>query len=103
MSLLLLLFILLDIWFVEHKGTFVRNIFAVLSGRKSWVGVRPEVMPQDSPLSPGVLHPADAYPCSHFSEEMLSRLEELYIRDYSVRTDMTIIAKGFAKLGGDAS
>jgi GT2 family glycosyltransferase len=102
-SLLLLLFIPMDIWFVDHKGTFVRNIFAVLSGRKSWVGVRPEVMPLDSPLSPGVLHPADAYPGSHFSEEMLSRLEELYIRDYSVRTDMTIIAKGFAKLGGDAS
>ncbi len=95
---LLLLFLGIDIWFVKSRGDFVKNLFAVLLGRKSWVGVR-SAASDASTLLPGVLHPADAYPGSRFSDEMLSCLEELYLRDYSVHTDLAIMAKGFRELG----
>ena len=94
-SLLLILFLPVDIWFVDNKGTFVRSLFAVLSGKKSWVGLRPESQTGEGSLPPGVLHPADAYPDCVFSEEMLARTEELYVRDYRVWNDVTIVARGW--------
>ena len=97
-SLLLILFLPVDIWFVDHKGAFVRNLFAVLSGKKSWVGLRPESQTGDGSLPPGVLHPADAYPDCVFSDEMLARTEELYVRDYRVWNDVTIVARGWRRM-----
>ena len=94
-SLLLILFLPVDIWFVDNKGTFVRSLFAVLSGKKSWVGLRPESQTGEGSLPLGVLHPADAYPDCVFSEEMLARTEELYVRDYRVWNDVTIVARGW--------
>ena len=97
---LTLLFLLpVDFWFVEHKGAFVRNLFAVLGGKKSWVGLRSESHPGEGSLLPGVLHPADAYPGYVFSDEMLARAEELYVRDYRVWNDVTVVARGFRLLG----
>lgn len=98
-ALMLLVFLWIDIWFVNHKGGFVRNIFAVLKGNKSWVGLHPNVSSPEPPTIVGVLHPADAYPKNIFSEEMIGRLEELYARNYQVRNDLTIMIKGFRKLG----
>ena len=94
-SLLLILFLPVDIWFVDNKGTFVRSLFAVLSDKKSWVGLRPESQTGEGSLPLGVLHPADAYPDCVFSEEMLARTEELYVRDYRVWNDVTIVARGW--------
>jgi len=98
-SIILLLFLVIDIWFVEQKGGYVRNLFDVLLGRKSWVGLRLTASESEKPLAPGVLHPADAYPNNAFSDEMLIRLEEIYARNYSVRNDLGIMTKGFGKLG----
>ena len=97
-ALILLLFIVVDIWFVDEKGGFVRNIFAVLSGKKSWAGVRHDSQ-AEHPLPMGVLHPVDAYPNSDFSEAMERRAEEIYTRNYSVRNDLSILLGGFSKLG----
>ena len=97
-ALLLLLFLVVDIWFVEDKGQFVKNIFDVLCGRKSWVGVRHDGQSEQS-LLPGVLHPIDAYPDGHFSPEMVARTEELYARNYNVYNDLSILLRGFRKLG----
>jgi GT2 family glycosyltransferase len=97
-SLLLILFLPVDIWFVDNKGTFVRSLFAVLSGKKSWVGLRPESQTGEGSLPLGVLHPADAYPDCVFSEEMLARTEELYVRDYRVWNDVTIVARGWRRM-----
>ena len=97
-ALTLLLLLPLDIWFVERKGAFVRNIFAVLGGQKSWVGLRLNAHTGEGSLRPGVLHPADAYPGFVFSDEMLARAEELYVRDYRVWNDVTIVARGWRRM-----
>lgn len=98
-AMLLLLLLPVDVWFVDDKGTFVRNIFAVLRGRKSWVGLSVTSSESEMPLPEGVLAPADAYPDCTFSGEMLRRTEELYAREYHVRNDMTIVTRGFRRLG----
>ena len=98
-ALLLLLFIWLDIWFVNQKGGFLHNIFAVLKGEKSWVGLHTSAVSSENTGIAGVLYPADAYPKNVFSEEIVCRLEELYARNYKVGNDLTILMKGFGKLG----
>ena len=98
-ALSLLLFLPVDIWMVEKKSSFVSNIFAVLLGKKSWVGVHDISQGTVNQLLPGVLSPVDAYPHSHFSPEMVARTEELYVRNYRYRNDLNIIVRGFRKLG----
>ena len=98
-AVVLLLLPPLDIWLVEKKGSFVGNICDVLLGRKSWVGIASTAQGSASQLRPGVLSPADAYPNCTFSPEMVARTEELYVRNYRLRNDLTILTKGFRKLG----
>lgn len=95
-SLVLLLLLPVDIWFVNGKCGFVRNIFQVLAGKKSWVGCRLQEYPL---LRPGVLHPVDAFSSHTFSEEMVALAERLYTQDYKVKVDVMTMTKGFRLLG----
>ena len=88
-----------DIWFVQDKGGFVRNLFAVLAGKKSWVGCSDASTPAAAHLKPGVLRPADAFPNNTFSPEMIATAEQLYTQDYAVRQDLLTLVKGFRNLG----
>ena len=100
MSLCLLLLLPLDIWFVENKGGFVRNIFRVLTGKNSWVGC--QLKHRDAVadvLRPGVLFPSDAFTGHSFSEEMIATADRLYTQDYKVKTDFVTMMKGFRLLG----
>ena len=96
----LLLFIAVDIWFVQNKGGFVRNIFVVLAGRKSWVGCSDLSIAGAAGLKPGVLCPTDAYPNNTFSPEMIATADRLYFEDYNVRQDVRTVVRGFGRLGG---
>ncbi|MCQ2280694.1 MAG: glycosyltransferase [Bacteroidales bacterium] len=99
-SLLLLLFFVVDIWFVKQKNGFIRNIFQVLSGKKSWVGMSNSYSDGAlAQLKPGVLHPTDAFKNYQFSEDMLATSDRLYARDYTVKTDLVTIWRGFSHLG----
>ncbi|MBR4136565.1 MAG: glycosyltransferase [Bacteroidales bacterium] len=97
-SLVLLLFLWLDVWFVRQKGQFVRNLFAVLSDRKSWVSCRHYEQYGDL-LRPGVLHPTDAFRGQTFSEDMERVADELYFRDYQPKVDLTTMWNSFSQLG----
>lgn len=99
-SLLLLLFLIVDVWFVKQKSGFIRNIFQVLSGKKSWVGMCNSYSAGAlAQLKPGVLHPTDAFKNYQFSEEMLATSDQLYARDYTVKTDLVTLWRGFSHLG----
>lgn len=99
-SCILLLFLWLDVWFVNRKAGFVRNIFSVMTGGKSWVGCQLPSNNVAAKLKDGVLCPTDAFPGSHFTEEMVDAADQLYTRDYQVKLDLITMMKGFAKLGG---
>jgi lipopolysaccharide/colanic/teichoic acid biosynthesis glycosyltransferase len=81
---------------------FLKNIFLVLSGRKSWVGYDREhtsdmqILPK---IKPGVLTPSDVIKNTEISPDTYERLNLLYARDYKVINDLNIIWKGFRKLG----
>lgn len=96
---LLLIFLPADIWLVSNKGGFVRNIFAVLAGRKSWVGCRLLDNTSAAQLRPGVLFPTDALPTTDIPDELVAAADDLYMRDYSVRVDLRTMVRGRKMLG----
>ncbi len=94
-SLILLLFIWADIWFPSDKGGFLRNIFAVMAGKKSWVGYQPtNESGKLPPIKQGVLFPTDALTLVDTNEEIVHKANVMYSRNYSFQTDMTILWRG---------
>ncbi|RYY41508.1 MAG: glycosyltransferase [Chitinophagaceae bacterium] len=79
---------------------FVRNVFTVLGGRKTWVGYR---LPDAAlpPLRPGVLSAAGRHRrgSSALPEESLRRADYWYARDYDVSEDLKIILRNYRWLG----
>lgn len=88
-SLALILTLPLTIWFFLNKaGKYLKNLFAVLLGLRSWVGYYPDSESADQPLpkiKPGVLHPA---PNLKPGEEMKAELNLQYARNYRVWFDI---------------
>ncbi len=97
-SLGLLLLLPLLIWGQRQPGGLLPNIWWVLRGRRSWVGLRytPGVGSQ------AVLSPADAAALP--AEEALldttrQRLEFLYAKDYEPDLDLRVLWRGWRSLG----
>jgi len=89
------------IWGVQEKIGFFKNIFAVLGGRKSWVGYAETKSPQaDLPkIKSGVLSPMDRIRFLKSPDETAKKLNAIYAREYGLRKDMAIISSGFSRLG----
>lgn len=102
LSLVFLISLPLNIWFVKKKSGFIQNILSVMFSRKTWVGYyldknsSKEKLPN---LKKGVLHPGHAFKHEELSKDTLSRLNLLYSRDYKITTDLEIVWKGFRFLG----
>jgi GT2 family glycosyltransferase len=92
------------IWIPKNKRVFVRNIFGVLAGFKSWVGYSPEDR-KDSDRLPsirkGVLSPARILSSKGSDPEMQRRLNIVYAKDYRALNDLLIVWKGIKELGGN--
>ena len=94
-SMALLLLSPLLVWFVPGKSDFYRNLFQVLSGRRSWVGYAPQ--PESGsgtlpPLRDGVYHTVSAVR-QLVTPEMAMRANSLYAKDYSTYTDFRIVLR----------
>jgi GT2 family glycosyltransferase len=91
------------LFLVKNKGGFLKNIFQVLTGKKSWVGyanhqtlITSHQLPK---IRPGVLTPLDALPGRQLDEPTIQRLNFLYAKDYDVWRDLEIVWKGLRELG----
>ncbi len=88
------------IWFLKSPFHFIANIFAVIFGKKTWVGYIETI---DNSLLPGlkksVLNPSDAFKNKKLSPELLSQMNIMYARDYNVSNDLNIIFRGFKNIG----
>ncbi|MEZ5014430.1 MAG: glycosyltransferase [Chitinophagales bacterium] len=90
---------------IPHAGSFLRNCFQVLGGRKTWVGYVPaqhmstEAKQSLPALRPGVLHPLMLHADFPTDEQTIQRINLLYARDYHTSTDLSIIRKNFRSLG----
>ena len=90
------------IFVVRRPAGFLRNIFLVLFGFRSWVGYAPQQgsAPEHLPqIKKGILHPLDAFPRDSLSPGMQQRLNVVYARDYILRSDVNIIIRGIRELG----
>lgn len=88
------------LWFFQNKNRFLKNIFQVMSGKKSWVGYisNQETSGKMPVLRPGILHPGDLFPEISPDNEKTIRLNMLYAKDYSITTDTEILLKGWKNL-----
>jgi lipopolysaccharide/colanic/teichoic acid biosynthesis glycosyltransferase len=89
--------------FVKNRKGFLRNVFEVLFGKKSWVSYASHQSPVTSLLLPnirkGVLSPLDALGQRHLDDATIQRLNFLYAKDYDVWRDLEVVWKGARELG----
>jgi GT2 family glycosyltransferase len=90
------------LWIVIHPIQFIRNIFTVLVGLHSWVGYHPvpgESLTSLPRLKPGIITPACRLDRTDADDPMIEKINMLYAKDYTLWNDLTILWKGFRKLG----
>jgi len=90
------------VFLMKRPAGFLRNIFLVLAGRRTWVGYAHSEKTGDGVLPrirPGVLNPQDAFSHIALPGETLVNLNLLYARDYKVSGDLNIVFQGFRNLG----
>jgi GT2 family glycosyltransferase len=107
LSICLLLLSFLLVFFVKNAGRFLKNIFLVLVGKKSWVGYAEEKEPETNhsrqllpSICSGVLSPLDALGNRRLDGQTVRQLNFLYAKDYEVWRDVEIVWKGAKHLGG---
>ncbi len=101
-SLVLLIFYPVFLFFVKNPLTLLENIFRVLFSIKSWVGytmLSESDIKRLPSIKQGILSPLDAFRNQNVPEEATSRINMLYARDYKLTNDLNIIIKGFRQLG----
>ena len=106
LSLGLLLFYPIEIFIVRQPLSFLKNIFAVFFGLKSWVGYYKPEHADDQKLPnirKGILNPVDSIKKQDISSEIANSLNILYAKDYNVVYDINIVWKAFSKLGRGGS
>ncbi len=87
--------------FIRPLFEFIKNIFRVLFGMRSWVGFyRSENNDKRLPdIRKGILSPVDAFSNRRISEDIAGKLNLVYARDYKIINDINIIYRGYKYLG----
>ena len=99
-SFILFLFFPIFILVQENKLGFLKNIFAVLFGFKSWVGYGKDKHEHLPKLRPSVLSPADAIKNNiTINADTRNRLHLAYSKDYKIENDLNIVWKAVRALG----
>lgn len=98
-SFLMLILSPLLILIQENKIGFLKNIFSVLFGYKSWVGYGTDKHDHLPKLRPSALSPADAIKNFNINADTRNRLHLAYSKDYKIENDLNIVWKGIKKLG----
>ena len=88
------------LWFVcGHPGRLYRNIFSVLAGRRTWVGFSGRsanpVLPK---IKSGVLSLALIQYGDSATAEQCEKTDLFYAKDYQLRNDVAIMARGIKLL-----
>lgn len=98
-SLILLVLSPVLVFFFSNKKKFFSNVFNVFRSKMSFVGYNISNA-EDSfelpKIKRGILTPSDSNP--FFDETMTDKLNLIYARDYSIKSDMSILLKSWKKL-----
>jgi GT2 family glycosyltransferase/lipopolysaccharide/colanic/teichoic acid biosynthesis glycosyltransferase len=93
------------LFIVKKPIGLVRNMLQVLIGKKSWIGFSGEMPKKNEQtlslpkLKPGVLDPLVANRAMPRTAENIIKLNVLYAKDYRLRNDLNILAKGIREMG----
>ena len=98
-SLIALITLPFNIWLFQDKGKFVRNMLSCLFGKKTLVGYYFDHGQEGSQLpvlKKGILNPFDAF--KSVDDNLKSKLNLIYARDYNLFKDLEVIQKAWRKL-----
>ena len=86
------------IWFTHSKTGFIRSIFEVFFGNRSWVGYCSGTQNHLPPIKKGILSPASLYP-ETIQAKKKDELNIIYAKDYRLMNDLEIVMKAWKKIG----
>ncbi len=94
------LFILspLFMWF-SNPFTYFTNITLVLIGKRSWVGLNPDINYAHNALRKGIFYPTDGLNIGELTDDLKEKANQVYTSDYKVENDLAILAKSLLKIG----
>ncbi len=98
-AIVLLLICPLVIWMYKNKKQLIKNLFACLIGKKTWVGIslQPKQQLYNLPkISNGIFSPT--YNINNEDELLIEKLNLIYARDYSFFKDWEIVNKNWSKI-----
>jgi hypothetical protein len=84
---------------VKKPLGLLRNLVAVVSGRRSWVGYVANATEGLPPLKPGVLTPLQGVTLGSPAPATLHRINFLYAKDYQPGDDWELLLKNIRLLG----
>jgi lipopolysaccharide/colanic/teichoic acid biosynthesis glycosyltransferase len=82
---------------IEKPTHFLRNIFNVLTGKKSWVGFTHANQVNLPKIKTGIIHPSIAM--ENMNDVSIQEANFIYARDYHLFMDVSLIAKSLKYLG----
>ncbi|MBS1647110.1 MAG: glycosyltransferase [Bacteroidetes bacterium] len=95
-SLLLLIFSPVLIFFQKDKKKFISNVFLVLIGIKTWVGYETKKAPWLPNIKKAVLSPRQ--PIASTDEAYLQKIDAAYAKNYRIENDLKIVGKNIFSL-----
>lgn len=98
LSIGILLFSWILVWFQKNKLNFFANTFKVLFGIYSWVGYGKCTRKDLPELKPSVFTPADGFK-EGLNEEQTNKAYLNYSKDYQSENDLSILFKQWRNLG----
>ncbi|MFN4084129.1 MAG: glycosyltransferase [Bacteroidia bacterium] len=102
LSIIILPLIPILLIFIKHPFNFIKNIFSVLNGDKTWVGYASanniKLLPK---LKKGIVTPANAEDIAPINETTIQKLNFLYAKDYSIEKDLLIVLKAIRYWGNN--
>jgi O-antigen biosynthesis protein len=84
--------------FVDSIPVFFRNLFDVMTGRKSWVGYSSGNQNHLPTLKKGILSPASLYP-KNIPDKKKDDLNIVYAKNYRLLNDLEIVGKAWRNIG----
>jgi O-antigen biosynthesis protein len=94
-SILFILAMPLLIFIKKRRTDFYKNVFAVLTGKKTWVGYATETNSLPIVKDPVITSTALPKALNDLPAESLQKSDEWYAAGYSAMTDLKKIGKGF--------
>ena len=100
MSLILLLFSPIGLFFVKGNIALIPNLLKVLIGKATLVGYNESVSTKALPkIKKGILKSTSHLKMENMQAHLLHKINVFYAKDYNVYHDIYIVLKSFSKLG----